>query len=219
MSSNYQMWLTHNAGSRKLRFPVLPESLKMTNGSKNKSVDIAGLGEIIIQQDRPAYGIEFSSFFPAKAFPGMQGKLVSPQKLKDKLLEFKNSEKPSEFLITGTTVSLFCTIEDFPYEERGGDVGTIYYSLKLKEYREISVRKVDLNGSANKAVLPSKSKTRTDNRVQPKTYTVVSGDSLWNIAKKLLGSGSRYDEIFNLNKDTIKNPSLIYPGQVLKLPK
>ena len=60
--------------------------------------------------------------------------------------------------------------------------------------------------------------TRTDNRVQEKTYTVKSGDCLWNIAKSLLGSGSRYTEIYNLNKEKIKNPNLIYPGQVLRIP-
>ena len=47
------------------------------------------------------------------------------------------------------------------------------------------------------------------------TYTVVRGDCLWNIAKKLLGSGTRYKEIKTLNGlmyDTI------YIGQVLKIP-
>lgn len=52
-----------------------------------------------------------------------------------------------------------------------------------------------------------------------KTYTVVKGDCLWNIAKKLLGDGSRYTEIYSLNKDKVKNPHLIFPGQVLTLPE
>lgn len=51
------------------------------------------------------------------------------------------------------------------------------------------------------------------------TYTIVKGDNLWNIAKKYLGSGTRYMEIYNLNKSILKSPSLIYPGQVIKLPK
>ena len=50
------------------------------------------------------------------------------------------------------------------------------------------------------------------------TYTVKSGDCLWNIAKKQLGNGADYTKIYNLNKDKIKNPNLIYPGQVLTLP-
>jgi nucleoid-associated protein YgaU len=47
---------------------------------------------------------------------------------------------------------------------------------------------------------------------------VVAGDSLSKIAKKLLGSANRWREIHELNKDAIKNPDLIRPGQVLKIP-
>ncbi|MBQ1434408.1 MAG: LysM peptidoglycan-binding domain-containing protein, partial [Clostridia bacterium] len=36
--------------------------------------------------------------------------------------------------------------------------------------------------------------------------------------KKQLGDGTRYKEIYELNRDRIKNPSLIYPGQTLSLP-
>ena len=49
-------------------------------------------------------------------------------------------------------------------------------------------------------------------------YIVVSGDCLWNIAKSHLGNGTRYMEIYNLNKDTIKNPDSISIGQKLVLP-
>lgn len=51
-----------------------------------------------------------------------------------------------------------------------------------------------------------------------RTYTVQSGDCLWNIASSQLGSGARWGEIFALNKDTVKDPGMIYVGQVLVLP-
>ena len=51
-----------------------------------------------------------------------------------------------------------------------------------------------------------------------RTYTVVAGDSLSKIAKKLLGDSNRWREIHQLNADTVKNPNLIHPGQVLKIP-
>lgn len=50
------------------------------------------------------------------------------------------------------------------------------------------------------------------------TYTVVRGDSLWKIAQKQLGSGKKWTELYEANKDTIKNPSLIYIGQTLIIP-
>lgn len=51
-----------------------------------------------------------------------------------------------------------------------------------------------------------------------RTYTVVAGDSLSKIAKKLLGSANRWKEIHALNADAIPNPDLIKPGQVLEIP-
>jgi nucleoid-associated protein YgaU len=50
-------------------------------------------------------------------------------------------------------------------------------------------------------------------------YTVQSGNSLWLIARKTYGSGQHYTVIFGANKEHIRDPNLIYPGQVITLPK
>ena len=49
-------------------------------------------------------------------------------------------------------------------------------------------------------------------------YSVERNDSLYKIADSKLGSGERWTEIFELNRDKIKDPSVIYTGQILKLP-
>src|SRR6476620_762789 len=51
-----------------------------------------------------------------------------------------------------------------------------------------------------------------------KTYTVKSGDTLSKIAKEHLGNANDYMKIFEANKDQLKNPDQIKPGQVLKIP-
>lgn len=48
---------------------------------------------------------------------------------------------------------------------------------------------------------------------------VVRGDNLWNIARAHYGEGWRHTLIFEANKDQIRNPHLIYPGQVFIVPK
>ena len=53
---------------------------------------------------------------------------------------------------------------------------------------------------------------------EARTYVVKSGDSLSKIAAELLGDGSRWPEIFEANKDKIKDPNLIYPGQEFDIP-
>lgn len=219
MSTKYQMWLTYNAEKEKIQLPVLPETFKTNNGSSNDSMDITGLGEIIIMQSRPALEFSFSSFFPAARFPGVQvSSLTKPLELVQKINSWKASKKPVHFIATACGVDLYCSIEKFNYSEEGGDPGTYQYDITLKEYREITVRQVKVDIPSKEATV-EKEEARVDNSVQPKTYTVKSGDCLWNIAKQFYGSGSDYTKIYNANKGTIGgNPNLIYPGQVLTLP-
>ncbi len=51
-------------------------------------------------------------------------------------------------------------------------------------------------------------------------YTVVKGDCLWYIARRAehYGNGFAWPKIYNANRDQIKNPDLIYPAQVFKVP-
>jgi nucleoid-associated protein YgaU len=50
-------------------------------------------------------------------------------------------------------------------------------------------------------------------------YVVVAGDSLSKIAKRLYGDANKWRQIHEANKDLIKNPDLIHPGQKLKIPR
>jgi nucleoid-associated protein YgaU len=50
-------------------------------------------------------------------------------------------------------------------------------------------------------------------------YTVQRGDSLSKIAKKYYGNATKYPVIFEANREVIKNPDLIYPGQQIRIPK
>ncbi len=50
-------------------------------------------------------------------------------------------------------------------------------------------------------------------------YTVKSGDSLSKIAKNYYGNAMKYPVIFEANREVIKDANLIYPGQVLRIPK
>jgi len=52
----------------------------------------------------------------------------------------------------------------------------------------------------------------------PRTYTVVAGDTLSKIAKQFYGDANQWKGIFDANRDILKNPDLIHPGQTLKIP-
>ena len=52
-----------------------------------------------------------------------------------------------------------------------------------------------------------------------RTYIVAKGDSLSLIAKREYGDAAKWRKIYDANRDIIKNPDLIYPGQKLKIPE
>lgn len=52
-----------------------------------------------------------------------------------------------------------------------------------------------------------------------RTYTVLSGDTLWKIAERMYGNGSQYMKIFEANTDLLDSPDRIFPGQELKIPE
>jgi nucleoid-associated protein YgaU len=51
-----------------------------------------------------------------------------------------------------------------------------------------------------------------------KSYTVQKGDTLSKIAKNFYGEANEYKKIFEANKDQLKDPDKIQPGQVLRIP-
>ena len=54
---------------------------------------------------------------------------------------------------------------------------------------------------------------------QSEYYTIESGDTLWAIAAKFLGNGSKYPEIFEANREVIEDPDKIFVGQKIRIPK
>lgn len=221
-SNSYEIWLTYDGEREKIQLPVLPPSFKVKNGSNNDKVNIAGLGEIVIMQSRPALQFSWSCFFPAATFPGVKAAtLVKPLELVKTINRWKASKQPIHLIATACGVDLYASIEKFDYHEDGGDPGTYQYDISLKEYREIAVRQVEVNIAAGTATVQG-GETRVDNTVKPQTYTVKGGDCLWNIAKKYYGSGSQYTKIRDANAATIAKhkggPNMIWPGDVLTIP-
>ena len=146
---NCQFWLANNKGQDKMRLPVVPEQITITHDSKNDSVSVAGLGEVTFIQDPTAKTYEWTCWFPAVPHRGSLKKtLKTPQTYVDKIEEWIASRKPVKLTITGTKINCYCSIESWNYYEKGGDPDTLYYTIKLKEYKDVSVRKLDMTPPA-----------------------------------------------------------------------
>ncbi len=222
-SGTYEIWLTYNSNKKRLQIPVLPEKIEISYPEKNDTVYVYGVGEVTIKKHPGAFVMKWSGFFPAVECQGCISDPKKPKECLDFLKKVMKIEKPAKVVYTGGACRLSsqCTI-DFEASEEGGDLGTVHYSITITEYKKTSIRKLKVkkkNGSKKKAKV-KKTSNRTSSKSKAGKYTVKKGDCLWNIAKKFYGKGAKYTVIYNANKKVIGgNPNLIYPGQVLTIPK
>jgi nucleoid-associated protein YgaU len=60
--------------------------------------------------------------------------------------------------------------------------------------------------------------TTTDKNPEATFHTVQKGDTLWAVAQKSYGDGTKFKLIFEANRPMLSDPDKIYPGQVLRIP-
>ena len=217
--SDYKMTLI--VGGREINIPVLPAKLNVSSPGKNERVTVLELGEVLLLRKKGLRILSWESFFPVSKAPYTVGQIRDPVSIVQAIQKARDQKSPVRFLITGTDLdcNLRMGIDSFEYEERSGELGDLYYTIKLYEWKDISPKRI---------VLPEKKEepAKTQEPERPgkpeqtsKTYTVKPGDCLWNIAKKFYGKGSDYTKIYNANKGKIgSNPNLIYPGQAFTIP-
>lgn len=213
--------MTLIVGGREINIPVLPAKLNVSSPGKNERVTVLELGEVLLLRKKGLRILSWESFFPVSKAPYTVGQIRDPVSIIQAIQKARDQKSPVRFLITGTDLdcNLRMGIDSFEYEERSGELGDLYYTIKLYEWKDISPKRI---------VLPEKKEepAKTQEPERPgkpeqtsKTYTVKPGDCLWNIAKAIYGKGSDYTKIYNANKGVIgSNPNLIYAGQVFTIP-
>ena len=196
-----------------LCFPLPPETLTLSGEADHRRVALCDLGEITQLGSPKQLQLAFSGFFPAKDSPLLPDGAVSPGEGASMLRRMLEEKKPVRFVAAGVPhpLSLQVTVESLRLWEEAGDVGSVHYALRLQEYRTASSA-----AAASSADSVSRPETRREEtRQTPSRYTVVKGDTLWGIARRFYGDGSRYTEL--ARKNNLSNPNLIYPGQVIVL--
>lgn len=206
-----------------MQLPVNPfEDITVKVQGNNKQFDIVDLGEITVIGKRKLKEISIKSLFTDNIYPfSTTSSPLSAKTYVDNIYSLMEKSASARLIVTGDgmDINLLCSIEDFEPSQHFGETNEYYYTLSLKEYREPVVKRVQImQTAAIPKALASAQPVRATKAPTTKTYTVKSGDCLWNIAKKYYGSGSQYTKIVNANKSKIKNPNLIYPGWVLVIP-
>ncbi|MBU5676751.1 LysM peptidoglycan-binding domain-containing protein [Alkaliphilus sp. MSJ-5] len=209
-----------------VKLPVAPSKIARKINTKSKTVDLMNLGEVNILKEPGLTEISFEVLLPSVEYPFAvyENGFKEPLYYLDLFKKLITGKKPFIFELNSLTpagYSLFMTrmevtLESYSIIEDSSNGMDIVVSLELKEYKRYTTQTLKMLESSSDSETPKFVIVEERPAKEPvKSYTVISGDTLWTICKKQLGDGSKYKEIATLNN--IKNPDLIFPGQVLRL--
>lgn len=206
------------------RLPVNPEELEVTSTQATEKYNILKLGEVIVPTHNELKTYTFETEFPHNAshYVTSTKDFKGPDFWINLFETWRDKKVPVRFLATNQItkdINTLVLIESYTINERAGEEGDKYISFSLVEYKEFSkkVAKITVVKDTTKAT-PAPAPSPAPATPQKKTHTIVSGDTLWAIAKKYYGNGALYNKIYEANKNIIKNPNLIYPGQKVVIP-
>lgn len=207
------------------RLPVNPEFIKETLAGDSQTFTIARLGQVNIIKDIQLAVYTIESFFPIRNAAYVVAPLFDPSYYVGKIKDWQAAKEPIRFIYSDGSfvINELVSIESFEYSESAGDED-VHYTLSFKKYvsfepKKMVIKKASSGASKETQQIVKKSAPPRQNNVEtPKTYSMIKGDTLWKIAQKFLGNGSRYTEIQKLNgiKDSQLNKLPI--GLKLKLP-
>lgn len=228
--------------------PVTPEKITTKKDGDNKTYTLLNDSQINCIRGNKLTEFSFEILLPHQKYPFAQyegGVFQPPSYYLEKLLALQNEKKAFPFKIFRSTpagAALFdtkytVTLESLEIEENAGNGLDILVSVELKEYKTYGAQimtVVTTNNQTNQATAttkPAASSKPAPTASGAQSYTVKSGDSLWTIAKRFYGSGTKSSVIYNANKSVIEaaakkrgkassaNGKFLYPGTTLTIPK
>ncbi len=218
----------------KILLPVAPSKMSLKIDNKNKTLVEINEGEINILKKAGLTNIEFDAMIPNVKYPFATYKngFQSAKIFLEAIEKLKTSKQPFQFIVSRTypngkgifNTNIKVSLESYTIKEDRKEGLDVVVTFNLKQYKDYGTKicKITFPKKAKPvAKTPPPARATVSSpapKQQNKTYTVVRGDCLWNIAKKFYGNGSQYTKIYNANRDKIKNPNLIYPRQVLTIP-
>lgn len=211
-----------------MELPIAPQKLTVEIKGNNKTLTLINEGDINFLRAPGLTEITFDAVLPMLGQYSFANGYRRPDSYLNKLESLMTGKEPFRFLVSRVSPSgrlLYATnmkvsLENYTVTEDATKGPDVTVSITLKQYISYSTKTVTVvkPEPEKKPVVQQKKKRETSSAPKVKTYTVKSGDCLWNIAKKYYGNGAQYTKIYNANKGKIKNPNLIYPGQVLTIP-
>lgn len=211
-----------------MELPIAPQKLTVKIKGNNKTLTLINEGDINFLRAPGLTEITFDAVLPMLGQYSFANGYRRPDSYLNKLESLMTGKEPFRFLVSRVSPSgrllydtnMKVSLENYTVTEDATKGPDVTVSITLKQYISYSTKTVTVvkPKPEKKPVVQQKKKRETSSAPKVKTYTVKSGDCLWNIAKKYYGNGAQYTKIYNANKGKIKNPNLIYLGQVLTIP-
>lgn len=213
-----------------LWLPLPPANFSIQSGNQNQTVSVVRRGEINLWGPEQLEVVSFESIFPNQFYPLCHYRYFPlPWDCVNTIDKWRNSGKPVRFIITdywqGVDINMDVLIESFDKGMRDAS-GDVYFSLTLKRYKQINVieaeniyQPVTKRNSPTATEVISSSTSGSASKASGASYTVKSGDTLWDIAKTSYGSGADWTKIYDANKDTLSDTSSLEVGQVITIPE
>lgn len=222
-----------------LTFPITPGELSITVGNNNEVVTLINGGDVNILKSPALTEVEFEARFPMRNYP--YSRTPSDfQSYFDVFKTLKEEKKSFRFIVSRTTLrgkrtwdtNLLVSLEDMEINEDADEGDDVLITFTLKQYKSYGVKTLkSSDGSSDSTTSTSETSRSTEGKSTDDSYTVKSGDCLWNISKKSYGDATKWKKIYNANKTTIEstakkygknsssNGHWIYPGTKLTIPK
>lgn len=223
------------AGSgSKFTFPALPEKVQGKYGAKYQSFDIISQGTVKVPKGTDVAEFTWDGVFFGESKRNepivKKNSWKEPNECVKILNNFMKNETVLNLIVTETWINVDVTISLFQPRPAGA-YGNVEYSITFVQKKPLQIYTTD---ELKIAKFVKKTKPRNDSGGSSggggSTYTVVSGDTLWGIASKKLGSGSKWTQIYDANSGTIEAEAKkhgksssdhghwIWPGEVLTIP-
>ncbi len=230
---NIYIRLKELKGTTSFTFPANPETISATFGTKYQSFDILSKGTIQIPKGMNVSEIKWNGEFFGISKKNeaivLREYYQTPEACILQLRKWQEEGTILNLIVTNTWINMDVTISSFTPEVYGA-YGNVKYSLSFAQKKELKIYTTEEQNIQTLKKIKPRNESAATSLESGDCYTVVSGDTLWGIATKKLGSGAKWTKIYDANIETIETTAKsrgksssdhghwIFPGETLTIP-
>jgi len=222
--------------------PVAPGKLTIKIKNQNKTLNLINEGEVNLLKTPGLTEVKFKALLPNAPYPFAEypdgyHPAVYYLSLFEKL---KTERCTAQFVVLRTLdngetleweTNMKVSLEGYEIEENADNGNDMYVDVTLKQYRDYGTKVITIQTNQTKpTTLATESNERSiDSKPKGAGYTIQSGDTLWSIARRELGDGSKWKTIYEANKKIIDDAAKgrgmpgggdwIFSGTIIQIPR